>query len=102
VLANLVSNAIKFSPLGSRIEMRAASEKNGLRIEICGQGQGFPPELFLTDCSANFSTTGTAGEVGCGLGLNIVSLYVGKIGGVLELRNSENGGGAASILLPVD
>ena len=103
VLANLVSNAMKFSPPGSNIEMRAACEGKNLRIEICDQGGGFPPELLLLGGRRiNLSSIGTAGETGFGLGLDIVALYVSKLGGILEIMNRPDGGGAASVVLPME
>jgi signal transduction histidine kinase len=103
VLANLLSNAMKFSPPGSNIEMRAAGEGKNLRIEIRDQGGGFPPDLLLRGGRlVNVSSVGTAGETGFGLGLDIVALYVSKLGGVLEIMNRPEGGGAASVVLPME
>jgi len=101
VLGNLLSNAIKFSPPGSRIELRAAREGERLRIEICDRGAGFPPEFLQRGVQRmRSSLPGTQGEKGCGHGLNIVALHVSKLGGTLEIMNAENGGAAASVVLP--
>jgi len=103
VVANLVSNAMKFSPAGSNLEMRAAREGKNLRIEICDQGDGFPPELLLRGGRrVNISSVGTSGETGFGLGLDIVALYISKLGGILEIMNRPEGGGAASVVLPME
>ena len=101
VLANLLSNAVKFSPPGSDIEMRAAREGENLRIAIYDRGGGFPPDLLQHGRRhSNSSSAGTGGETGSGFGLDIVALYVSKLGGALEIMNRQEGGGAASVLLP--
>lgn len=102
VLGNLLSNAIKFSPPGSRLEIRVAGERERLRIEIRDRGEGFPPEFFNRGVKrVRSSRPGTQGEMGSGHGLNIVALYVAKLGGTLEIMNREDGGAATSVLLPV-
>jgi signal transduction histidine kinase len=101
VLANLVANAIKFSPPGSRIEMLAKCEGKNLRIEIRDEGSGFTPEFLMRGGQCpHASSVGTAGETGYGLGLSIVALYVSKLGGTLEIMNRLDGRGAASVVLP--
>ena len=47
---------------------------------------------------ARSSRPGTQGEIGFGHGLNIVALYVSKLGGTLEIMNREDGGAATSVL----
>jgi signal transduction histidine kinase len=101
VLGNLLSNASKFSPQGSRLEIRAAREGERLRVEIRDRGGGFPPEFFQSGAKrARSSLPGTQGEQGHGHGLNIVALHVAKLGGTLEIMNREDGGAAASVVLP--
>lgn len=103
VLANLVSNAVKFSPAGSNIEMRASREDNRLRIEILDQGSGFSAGVLRPGGHhLSVSSAGTDGEKGAGLGLNIAAIYIEKIGGMLEIMNRPGGGGSSSVLLPVE
>jgi len=102
VLGNLLSNAIKFSPPGSSLEIRVTREGERLRIETRDRGEGFPPEFLKHGVKrARSSRPGTQGERGSGHGLNIVALYVSKLGGTLEIMNKEGGGAATSVLLPV-
>jgi len=99
VLGNMLSNAIKFSPKGGTVRLRATSEPRGIRMEIQDDGCGFPPGFFEPGDKRS-STPGTEGERGTGRGLAIAALYASKLGGTLEVRNHEGGGASASVVLP--
>ncbi len=87
VIDNLISNAIKYSPLGSKIIIRVAMiDHNTVEVSITDEGKGIPLEqqkkLFN-----RFQTVGsktTAGEASVGLGLSIcksiIDMHNGTIG----------------------
>jgi signal transduction histidine kinase len=102
VLANLVGNAIKFSPRGATIEMAAQLEGGQVRIEVRDRGSGFPDEvLTLGACGRRYaSRAGTAGETGSACGLRIAALCVQRLRGRLEIRNLPGGGASAAVVLP--
>jgi signal transduction histidine kinase len=85
VLLNLVGNAIKFTPEGGRVWLRADVENGEVRIEVGDTGPGIPPEeqerIFLEFQQAR-TVTGDKPE-GTGLGLALarrfVELHRGKI-----------------------
>ncbi|CAN5504263.1 hypothetical protein BH11CYA1_BH11CYA1_44980 [soil metagenome] len=85
VIFNLVSNAIKFSPPGGLIELRADSKNEGVEISVSDQGPGIAPDLVSSIFERFQQGTGAAlkGKGGSGLGLaickEIVSLHGGKI-----------------------
>ena len=86
VLRNLVSNAIKFSYKGGTVSVHAADTGDGsVKISVTDQGVGISPETISKLCSlyAPFTTKGTFGETGCGLGLltsrRIIESYGGKV-----------------------
>lgn len=102
VLSNLISNAIKFSPEGSSIEVRTTREEDAVRIEVRDLGRGFPPSMLERGEHASaFVSKGTSGEVGSGHGLRIASFYAGLLRGRLEMRNVAGGGASVSVVLPV-
>jgi signal transduction histidine kinase len=102
VLGNLLKNAIKFSPKGGNIQFSAYREGGDIRIEMRDQGAGFPSELIFSGAKRTWvSSPGTEGESGTGLGLDIVAFFMSKLGGALEIKNREDGGASASVVLPM-
>lgn len=74
ILDNLLGNAIKYSPVGSHVETRAAVVDGKIVCEVADDGQGFPPEVAasLFDDGTRPSNKPTGGEISNGLGLSIV------------------------------
>lgn len=74
IVGNLVSNAIKYSPLHSTVILNLSKLEQTIRLEVIDQGVGIPPaelpKLFKKYSRA--STKPTAGESSSGLGLYIV------------------------------
>ncbi|HEX6242757.1 MAG TPA: sensor histidine kinase, partial [Polyangiales bacterium] len=97
VLANLVSNAIKFSVRDAAIELSAQRVDGQVEIAVRDRGPGFSGELIerLEDGVRPLSTPGSAGETGLGLGLTLASEHVRSMGGRLMLRRAAQGGEAA-------
>ena len=100
VLENLISNAIKFSPIGRRIIIGVRSLPDGSgECRIQDQGPGFSDEdrTVLFRRYRRLSARPTAGEPSTGLGLSIVSRLVRDMRGELRCE-SEPGNGATFIL----
>jgi signal transduction histidine kinase len=91
VLANLISNAIKFSYPGSQVHIRAAQTKDG-RVAITIQDQGIGMDAAtlasLFDPSVKQSRPGTQGERGIGFGMPLAKAYVDAYGGLIEVQSS--------------
>jgi len=103
-LLNLISNAIKASPAGSKIELKAGVSEKDVRIDVVDRGCGMSRE----DIAKAFEAFGQAasayirrGEEGTGLGLNITRSLVELHGGRLLLQSRIGEGTTASICLPV-
>jgi signal transduction histidine kinase len=95
VLENLVSNAIKYSPVAKDICLRLSQTSGGIRLEVQDQGPGLSPEdqKRLFGKFARLSAKPTAGERSTGLGLSIVKRMVEAMGGRVWCE-SELGRGA--------
>jgi len=94
VVRNLVSNSIKFTPSGGKIEVSAAMAQSLVSISIKDSGVGIGPERLpgLFDFVHNKSSRGTAGERGTGLGLSLCRELVRKNGGEIEVESSLGSG----------
>jgi signal transduction histidine kinase len=89
VLGNLLANALKFTPPGGRVALRAAERAETVVFEIEDTGAGIKPE-HLPHIFERFRTYDTRGT---GLGLFIAQSLVAAHGGALRVR-SEPGKGA--------
>jgi CheY-like chemotaxis protein len=104
VVANLVSNAIKFTPAGGHIEVGLRSADLHTEIHVADTGRGiaadFIPRVFDRFAQADASTTRQQG--GLGLGLAIVRALVEQHGGTVLAESRGLGLGASFIVrLPV-
>ncbi|TGL57778.1 GAF domain-containing sensor histidine kinase [Leptospira jelokensis] len=105
IIGNLISNAIKFSPMEREIQIHfdvLNSENQTLVIRIKDFGIGMTAEQInevLAD-KAN-STLGTAGEVGNGFGIHFVKLLVDELKGSLSIHSEVGKGCEFVIQLPV-
>jgi signal transduction histidine kinase len=80
VLSNLVGNALKFTPNGGRVMIRAESAPDGVRFSVQDTGQGIPPEQ-LAKIFGRFWQANPADRRGIGLGLTIAKGIVEAHGG---------------------
>ena len=99
ILENLISNALKFSPLHSTVEIKQLCVENRLRIEVKDQGPGLTEEdkKKLFGKFQKLSAKPTNGEPSTGLGLSIVKKYVDAMNGMIWCESTQ-GQGAVFIL----
>ena len=98
----LLDNAVKFSPDGGEISVRAHADDSTLRIEICDPGVGFPIEQ-LEDLFKPFTRIEASGGHlfgGVGLGLPIAKQVVESHGGHIEVESEEGKGSTFTVVLP--
>ncbi|MEK7950921.1 hybrid sensor histidine kinase/response regulator [Luteolibacter soli] len=102
-LENLVSNAIKFSPPGSRICVRLSSEAGEgiFRIEDEGPGVKEEERSKLFRKFTRLSARPTGDELSTGLGLHIVHELVKAMGGTVRYEDGAGGGGCFVVALPL-
>lgn len=101
---NLVSNALKFtgSDEGAKVHAKIKQVNNDVLISVSDTGIGIPEKMqedLFTD-NKNSSRTGTSGELGTGLGLDIVQLYVEMHGGEIWVESELKKGTTFYIKLP--
>jgi CheY-like chemotaxis protein/two-component sensor histidine kinase len=103
VLANLVSNAVKYSPEGGTITVRAQAHDGMVIVSVADQGIGIEEEhleeLFSKFYRVDSSYTRDIG--GTGLGLSICKSIVELMGGHIGVRSEAGVGSTFSFSLPV-
>lgn len=95
IVRNLLSNAIKFSHTGGEITINVLKKESHVLFSVADKGIGVPAEkvLELLNSKSNYTTYGTNGEKGTGLGLNLVVDFVLRHGGKIWV-NSDLGKGS--------
>ena len=102
VIRNLVSNAVKFTPVGGKIEINA--EKNGdyIKISVKDSGLGIdsenPEQIFSVE--EKHSTKGTQNEKGTGLGLILCKEFVERNNGTIWVESKPGAGSTFYFTLP--
>jgi signal transduction histidine kinase len=103
-LQNVAANAIRHTPDGGRVTLRAEAAGDRVRISIADSGPGIPPEhlahIFDRFYKADASRAGTRVPSGSGLGLSIVRAIVVQHGGEVHAGNAATGGAVFELLLP--
>jgi PAS domain S-box-containing protein len=94
LLDNLVSNAIKFTPRGGHVEVRARGERGAIVIEVADTGSGIAKEQQEHLFERFFRTPDATKQAiqGTGLGLAISRAIVEAHGGKIEVDSTENVG----------
>ncbi|SMC48508.1 sensor histidine kinase [Pedobacter africanus] len=93
VVRNLISNAIKFTPAGGKIEISAEQLSTECRITVADNGCGISAEKQQKLFSAHTeSTYGTDNEKGVGLGLALCKEFIERQGGRITFESTLNQG----------
>ena len=104
VMANLLSNAAKFAPRGSRVEVRLQRSPGAFRVSVIDSGPGIPdefkPRVFDRFAQADSSASRRTG--GTGLGLAISRMIIDKLGGKIDFVSTPGLGTRFFFDLPYD
>ena len=94
IIRNLVSNALKFTPVNGKIEIRATLHVNRYEISVKDTGVGIKKEDIgkIFEIGSGFSTRGTENEKGTGLGLLLCKEFVEKHHGEIWVESEEGKG----------
>ena len=101
VLINLLDNALKYTPDGSSIEIKAFQEEQAVIVEVSDLGPGLPgddPERLFE----KFYRGGQEGREGFGLGLTICRGIIEAHGGSITAANCPGGGAVFQFSLPLN
>ena len=102
VLDNLISNAVKFSPAGSTIEVSHHHEGGSWRVEVTDQGPGLPDadRQTLFEYFTTLSAQPTGGENSTGLGMAITRRVVEAHGGEVGVESQPGAGSTFWFSIP--
>ncbi|MBK7868668.1 MAG: HAMP domain-containing histidine kinase [Ignavibacteriales bacterium] len=101
-LQNLISNAIKFTARGGKIEVCALFNETTILFSVEDSGVGIPQKVMdqLFDINHKYQMSGTDKEPGTGLGLIFCKELIEKQGGSLTVESEVKKGSKFTILLP--
>lgn len=102
ILRNLISNAIKFTPMGGEIEIYIEDNMDAITVVISDTGIGIPQDAIesLFNISSYHTTTGTSGESGSGLGLFLCKELIEKNKGKIWVESEPEKGSDFKFTLP--
>ena len=103
VVRNLISNAIKFSTKGGKVNVIAGqSDDHFIEVRISDSGIGISPEMKekLFQINEKINRPGTEGEPSTGLGLLLCKEFIEKCGGRIRVESEAGIGSVFSFTLP--
>jgi signal transduction histidine kinase len=104
VLANLISNALRYTPEGGRVAVTAVPVAEGVQVTVQDSGPGFHPDdlprIFEQFYRGEHEQARSRSTGGAGLGLAIARGIVEAHNGRIWAENAENGGAVIAFILP--
>lgn len=104
ILANLVSNAAKYSPAGSKVTVSVASAPTAARLIVSDEGPGIPPEerrrIFAR--FYRLSTPESVRSRGAGIGLAILRDFAERSSAHVDVDDAPDGGARFTIDFPIE
>jgi signal transduction histidine kinase len=101
VLANLVDNAVKYTPEGGRVEITAGESQGRIEIRVRDNGMGIPPEDLPRIWERLYRGDKSRAQKGLGLGLCLVKAIVEAHQGVVEVDSQPGRGSEFKVTLPI-
>lgn len=101
IVRNFMSNAVKFSPENSSIEITVTSDADFAKISVRDHGVGIAADRLSSIFHKGETTYGTGGEEGSGLGLQLCQDFARKIGGDVMVESVEGEGSTFSVFVPL-
>ena len=100
VAANLIDNAVKYTPAGGRVDVRIAHDGDRARVSVRDTGSGIPPHELPRIWERLFRGDTSRTERGLGLGLSLVKAIVEAHGGTVDVSSEAGRGSTFTVNLP--
>ncbi|HEY7288312.1 MAG TPA: ATP-binding protein [Vicinamibacterales bacterium] len=100
VAANLIDNAVKYTPAGGRVNVKVLRADGRALLEVSDTGVGIPADELPRIWDRLFRGDTSRAERGLGLGLSLVKAIVEAHGGTAEVRSAPGAGATFTISLP--
>jgi signal transduction histidine kinase len=100
VFANLLDNAIKYTPEGGRVQVGIGREDGAASVTVSDTGAGIPAEHLPRIWERLYRADASRSERGLGLGLSLVKAYVTAHGGTVEASSEPGRGSTFTVRLP--
>ena len=100
VLANLLSNAMKFTPEGGQIKVLVDTADGAARISVADSGPGIPADEQGRVLERFWRGSAARGTSGRGIGLAVAADIIRAHGGQIEVGNADAGGARFVVTLP--
>jgi signal transduction histidine kinase len=105
VAANLIDNAVKYTPPGGRVEVevrKRGENGNGALLRVRDTGPGIPTDELPRIFDRLFRGDTSRTERGLGLGLSLVKAVVEAHGGTVDVVSEPGRGSSFTVSLPLD
>jgi signal transduction histidine kinase len=100
ILANLVSNAVKYSPRGSEVRLGARRAGAMVEVEVRDRGVGIPDDALARIFEPYYRAAETSTVRGTGLGLAVVKALVEAHGGAIHVESARGVGTRVTVSMP--
>ncbi|MEG8034706.1 ATP-binding protein [Sphingomonas sp. LR61] len=101
VVVNLLANAVRYAPDGTRVRVAASAFGGGVELRIADHGPGIPSDR-VDEVFQPFQRLGdTDNETGLGLGLALARGFTEGMGGTIEVDDTPGGGLTVVVRLPI-
>jgi two-component system sensor histidine kinase/response regulator len=102
VVRNLISNAVKFTPIGGLINVDAQKLAGECKITVLDNGNGIPPDKQAKIFSIKSEPAyGTSNEKGVGLGLVLCKEFIERQGGRIGFESTTGAGSSFFVFIPL-
>jgi signal transduction histidine kinase len=101
VAANLIDNAVKYTPAGGRVDVDVERAGGEAMLRVRDTGQGIPPDELSRIFDRLFRGDRSRAERGLGLGLSLVKAIVEAHGGTVQVASEPGQGSTFTVTLPL-
>jgi len=101
VLANLLDNAVKYTPSGGRVEVVAGRTDGAIAVSVIDSGEGISPDDIPRIFDRLYRADKSRSRRGLGLGLSLVRAVLYAHGGAIDVQSTPGAGSRFQFTLPV-